>query len=456
MTSRPPRYEGEDVSPAPLLQEMSFPFSKRTAQNRFLKAAMTERLASWDPSEVEKRGVPSEYLVNLYRRWGKGGFGTILTGNIMLDCVNLESAGNMITPMEPGDLSARLAAYTKLATSAKSEGSLLIGQISHPGRQVEDRLQKDPVSASDIHLDKEIWGMKFAKPHAASKDEIKGLIDAFSNAAYFLWKSGFDGVQLHGAHGYLLSQFLAQQTNKRTDEYGGSLENRSRIIKDISVAIRGRIPISEGFLLGIKLNSVEFQDGGFTVDECAELCRILETELLFDFVELSGGTYEDVAFEHKRDSTRKREAFFLEFADAISPSLTKTKVFITGGFKTIAAMVKALDTVDGVGLGRPACAEPDFPKMVSNGVIKTGVLRQALDDYDYGLTETVAGTQMRQMARGQVPMDMTDPSNVDAFKKSMEKWEKSLADDFESMGVYGYVDVEGVELRPYRPSSPRL
>ncbi|KAK5048688.1 hypothetical protein LTR84_005779 [Exophiala bonariae] len=456
MVSSPLRYEGSSVSAAPLLQEMTFPFSNRTVKNRFLKAAMTERLASWDPVELETRGVPSEDLVNLYRRWGQGGFGTILTGNIMIDPINLESAGNMITPIQPSDLSARANAYKKLALAAKSDGSLVIGQISHPGRQVEDRLQKDPVSASDIHLDKEIWGMKFARPHAASKDEIKGLVDAFSNAAYFLWKSGFDGVELHGAHGYLLSQFLSQKTNNRADEYGGSLENRSRIIKEISLAIRERIPVSEGFVLGIKLNSVEFQDGGFTVDECAELCRILETELLFDFVELSGGTYEDSAFEHKRESTKKREAFFLEFADSISPSLTKTKIFVTGGFKTIAAMVKALDTVDGVGLGRPACAEPDFPKNVSIGAIKTGVVRQALDDYDYGLTETVAGTQMRQIAKGQIPMDMTDASNVRAFKQSMEKWEKSLADDVHSMLVYGYVDVEGIELRPYNPSSPRL
>lgn len=417
---------------------------------------MTERLATWDAVAISRRGVPTEGLVNVYQRWGEGQFGTILTGNIMVDLENLEAPGNMIIPVNAEDGSARLKAFSRLAQAAKCKGSLIIGQVSHPGRQVEDRLQKNPVSASDVHLGKEIFGMKFAKPHAASKEEIHDIIDAFANAAHFLWKAGFDGVQLHGAHGYLLSQFLAQQTNRRTDEYGGILKNRARIIEDIAIEIRKRIPLSARFILGIKLNSMEFQQGGFSVDECSELCQILEKELQFDFVELSGGTYEDLAFEHKRESTRKREAFFIEFADAIAPKLSQTKVFITGGFKTLSAMSTALDTVDGVGLGRPACAEPDLPAAVGRGDVTTGVIRQALDDYDYGLTETVAGTQIRQMAQGKIQMDMTKPANVEAFKKSMGDWEEALAKDAETMSLYGYIDVQDIQLRPYGPPSPRL
>lgn len=116
-------------------------------------------------------------------------------------------------------------------------------------------------------------------------------------------------LQLHGAHGYLLAQFLSRTTNKRTDRYGGSLENRARIILEIAQSIRKKLPAaSTGFMLGIKINSKEFQQGGFSEDEAKELCQLLE-QYEFDFVELSGGTYESLAFSHKRESTKKREAF---------------------------------------------------------------------------------------------------------------------------------------------------
>lgn len=105
-------------------------------------------------------------------------------------------------------------------------------------------------------------------------------------------------------------------------------------------------------MIGIKLNSVEFQEGGFTPEEARQVCSMLE-EAQFDFVELSGGTYQSLAFEHKRESTRKREAFFLEFAEMITPVLTKTKTYVTGRFRTVEGIVNALKTVDGVGLGRP-------------------------------------------------------------------------------------------------------
>lgn len=115
--------------------------------------------------------------------------------------------------------------------------------------------------------------------------------------------------QLHGAHGYLLAQFLSKTTNKRTDQYGGSLENRARIILEIAQSIRKKLPAaSSGFVLGIKINSKEFQEEGFSEDEAKELCQLLEQHE-FDFVELSGGTYESLAFAHKRESTKKREAF---------------------------------------------------------------------------------------------------------------------------------------------------
>lgn len=290
--------------------------------------------------------------------------------------------------------------------------------------------------------------MRFGKPHAATHQEIKDLIASFTHAAYFLYRAGFDGMQLHGAHGYLLAQFLSRATNNRTDEYGDSMRNRSRIILEIASSVRELIPASMGFILGIKLNSVEFQEEGFSPAECRELCRILETEAQFDFVELSGGTYEDSAFEHKRESTRRREAFFLEFADAVAPVLSRTKVYVTGGFRTVQGMEAALETVDGVGLARSFCAEPFLAFDILTGTVRTGAIDNGLSQYDYAMTETVAGVQMRQVSRDYLPIDLAQKANLKAFKESVERWERDMAGDSETMKMSGYPDIEGVELKP--------
>ena len=188
--------------------------------------------------------------------------------------------------------------------------------------------------------------------------------------------------------GYLLSQFLSPTTNQRTDKYGGSLENRARIIFEINDAIRKRVPST--FIVGIKVNSVEFQDKGFNADECRQLCESLEAAR-FDFVELSGGDYQHLAFNHQRESTKKREAFFLEFADTIVPALKKTKVYVTGGFRTIGGMVNALENIGGVGLGRPVCQEPDLPNKILSGKVK-GAIEQNLDPNNFPLTNFAGGT----------------------------------------------------------------
>lgn len=190
--------------------------------------------------------------------------------------------------------------------------------------------------------------------------------------------------------GYLLAQFLAPSTNKRTDSYGGTLLNRARIILDIADAIKARVP-DQGFSLGIKLNSVEFQKGGFTSEDCAALCEELERHG-FDHVELSGGTYENLAFSHKRESSKKREAFFLDFADMIVPRLNKTKAYVVGGLRTAAAMVSALDSVHGVSLARPIAHEFDLPKKILEGKVKSAI-QYKLDEQDFGITNVAAGTQ---------------------------------------------------------------
>ena len=193
------RYESENVSAAPLGQPLHFVFSGRTAPNRFLKGAMTERQSSWDPQNFSARGVPSKNLINLYKRWGEGQLGVILTGNIMIEYDQLEAAGNPIIPRTSKFSGEHFEAFREMASQGKKHGSLMVGQVSHPGRQVEQRIQKKPVSASDVQLKGNVMGMEFAKPHAATDDEIRRIIDGFAHAGEFLYKAGFDGIELHGA-----------------------------------------------------------------------------------------------------------------------------------------------------------------------------------------------------------------------------------------------------------------
>lgn len=430
------RHTSEIKDASPLGQPLHFEFSGRTAQNRFLKAAMTERLSSWDAVHKEKRGVPSPELIRVYERWGEGQYGVILTGNIMVDYHQLEAKGNPIIPLEAPFEGERFERFKQLATAAKAHGSLIVGQVSHPGRQVEEVINPDPVSASDVQLQADVFGMKFAKPHAASLEEIKDIVNRFTHAAEYLYKAGFDGIEIHGAHGYLIAQFLSMTTNKRTDQYGGSLRDRARLILEIADSIRQKVPAS--FVLGIKVNSVEFQEGGFSPDEAKDLCALLE-EAKFDFVELSGGTYEAFAFYHKRESTRKREAFFLEFADQIAPGLTKTKTYVTGGFKTVAGMVNALKTVDGIGLGRPAAQEPFFPRDVLQGKI-TGAIASKLDPDNFMVNNVVAGAQIKQLGKGQEPIDVSKQENVDAFLVDLAKFGEKLASG--DPNIYGFPDIE--------------
>ncbi len=193
------RYESDDVNPAPLGEPLHFEFSGKTAPNRFLKAAMTERISSWDPKNFEARGVPSKNLINVYKRWGEGSFGVILTGNIMIELDQLEAAGNPIIPRTAPFSGERFDAFKELATQSKKHGSLIIGQVSHPGRQVTEAIQPNPVSASDVQLEGNIMGMTFGKPHPATSEELERIIDGFAHSAEYLEKAGYDGIELVGA-----------------------------------------------------------------------------------------------------------------------------------------------------------------------------------------------------------------------------------------------------------------
>lgn len=299
------RYDATPADPSVLGQPLNFAFSGRTAPNRFLKGAMSERLASFTMADKPNRGIPSPELINLYQRWGEGEIGLSLTGNVMIAPDQLEAPGNMIIPSDAPLSGTRFERFSELAGKAKANGSLIVAQVSHPGRQTAAAVQPSPISASEVPLTESPLGIEFATPRAATKEDIAGVVEGFAHAAEYLDKAGFDGIQLHAAHGYLLSQFLSPTTNKRTDEYGGELKNRMRLILEIREAVAQRV--RKDFVVGIKVNSVEFQEHGFQPEEARVLCETLE-ENAFDFVELSGGTYEKWAMDEKRETTSKREA----------------------------------------------------------------------------------------------------------------------------------------------------
>jgi 2,4-dienoyl-CoA reductase-like NADH-dependent reductase (Old Yellow Enzyme family) len=198
--------------------------------------------------------------------------------------------------------------------------------------------------------------------------EIGATIERFAFAADACRRAGFDGVQVHAAHGYLLSQFLSPLTNRRDDEWGGPPENRARLLLAIVRAVRSRT--GPGFTIAVKLNSADFQRGGFSEEDSLRVIGWLDAEGV-DLLEISGGNYESPALflgPGVRSSTVAREAYFLEFARRVR-GVTRMPLMVTGGFRSAAAMEAALeeDALDVVGLARPLALEPDLPARLLAG-----------------------------------------------------------------------------------------
>jgi 2,4-dienoyl-CoA reductase-like NADH-dependent reductase (Old Yellow Enzyme family) len=321
--------------------------------NRIIKGAMTEGIADKHDNATQKHQT-------LYRTWSKGQTGVLISGNIMVDRRYLERAGNVVVEDESG------FAELKAWADATHEGnSLLWAQISHPGRQCPRMVSTKPLSASEVQLN--MIG-NFGKPKAATLEDIQDVIKRFATTAGILKKAGFDGVEVHAAHGYFISQFLSPITNQRDDEYGGSLENRARLLLDVIASVRAEVGTE--FPVAVKLNSSDFQKGGFTLDECVQVVLWLN-DAGIDLLEISGGTYEQLEFfkeQPQRESTIKREAFFLEYAKSIK-AVAKMPLIVTGGFRTKKAMEEALEEglIDAIGIARPLCLKPDFPKAFFDG-----------------------------------------------------------------------------------------
>lgn len=334
--------------------------------NRLCKSAMTEGLADIHDN-------PTQKLNHLYQIWSEGGAGLLITGNVMVDKRYLERVGNVVLESD-----AMLDEWQTFATAGTANGNQFWMQINHPGRQCTKLVASEPLAPSVSQL--KIAGM-FGKPRAMTEADIQDVIQRFVTTATLAKQAGFTGVQIHAAHGYLLSQFLSPHINKRDDRWGGSLENRARLL--LTIVAKVRESVGDNFPVCVKLNSSDFQKGGFSLDDCIQVAQWLG-EANTDLLEISGGTYENIVFldsddrktdiinsEEKRESTKKREAFFLEYAEAIS-NAAQVPLMITGGFRTVQGMESAL--MEGhtqmIGLARPFCVEPDFPTKILNGTLQ--------------------------------------------------------------------------------------
>ena len=334
--------------------------------NRIAKAAMTEGLA-------DINGQPTAELEKLYGIWSDGGAALHLSGNIHIDAEHLERPGNVIIDQMPTpEMRESLIRWTKAATRG---GNHFWAQISHAGRQTMKTVNPRPKAPSAVKLS--LPGGQFGMPVALTETEILQLISRFGQAAQICKETGFTGVQIHAAHGYLISQFLSPLSNLRDDRWGGSLENRARFLLFTINTVRQLV--GPEFPISVKLNSADFQRGGFAFEDSLIVARWLQ-EAGVDLIEISGGTYEQPKLlgiegmeeadpQAVAESTIAREAYFVDFAKAMKDELS-IPLMVTGGFRSASAMEQALKSgaADVIGLGRPLCVMPDGPKRLLGGM----------------------------------------------------------------------------------------
>ena len=334
--------------------------------NRLCKAAMTEGLAS-------PQGEPTEALERLYGIWSDGGAGLLLSGNVQIDGDHLERPGNVIIDREPSEAMQR--ALARWAAAGTRSGNHFWAQISHAGRQCQKIVNPQPKAPSAVKLG--LPGGQFGEPQPMTEEDIESVITGFARCAKVVIDAGFTGVQLHAAHGYLLSQFLSPRSNQRQDQWGGSLENRARLL--LASVSRVRAAVGPSIPISVKLNSADFQRGGFDFDESLQVAKWLE-EASVDLIEISGGTYEQprllnldgmepVEEQSVAASTRAREAYFVDFAEAMHKEVS-IPLMVTGGLRRLDAMKLALESgaADMIGIGRPMCVMTDAPAQLLAGV----------------------------------------------------------------------------------------
>lgn len=368
--------------------------------NRIAKAAMEENLADQDQT-------PSDSLLRLYQAWAEGGAGLLLTGNVMVDARAMTGPGGVV--LEEGQPLGRFREWARIG---RAHGAHFWMQINHPGRQMQANLGQPTVAPSAVALDMGGLSKLFPLPRALDEAEIAELIQRFARTAALAEQAGFSGVQVHAAHGYLLSQFLSPLSNRREDRWGGSIENRARLLLEVVKAVRAQV--SPSFCVAVKLNSADFQRGGFEPSDARQVVLWLGN-LGVDLVELSGGSYEAPAMQgDARDGrTLAREAYFLEFAREIA-AVASIPVMVTGGIRRLPVVEQVLSGgVAMAGIATALAVNPALPGLWKDGQVQASAelppirwKRKALAALAY---MSLVKFQMRRLASGNQPQPNASP-----------------------------------------------
>jgi 2,4-dienoyl-CoA reductase-like NADH-dependent reductase (Old Yellow Enzyme family) len=317
------------------------------SRNRFVRSATT---SGW----ADERGIVGPEIVRWYESLARGGIGLIVKGHLYVD-----PGGKAHSGMAGISDDEHIPGLAQVTDAVHSHGGRILAQINHGGYEAEAGERMGP---SDFET-------PAGRARAMDAGEIGQVVRAFGKAARRCLDAGFDGVQIHAAHGYLVSQFLSKHANRRTDEWGGSLTNRMRLLREIYLEMRTRL--GDEAVIGAKLNCDDFSGDGFTIDESAQVAHEL-SQLGIDLIEVSGGGIGEESRYRGRARSQDpglAEASFGGHCERIREATRPTPLALVDGMTSLAGMRAVVDgdLADLVSLSRPFIREPDLVKKLAAG-----------------------------------------------------------------------------------------
>lgn len=324
-----------------------------TLKNRIMRSATWEGMCN--------DGIPTESLIKLYEELAVNNVGLIITGYTYVSKEGMQLSYKMGIDSDKG-----LDVFQKLTDRVHKKRGHIAIQLVHAGGQANRKTSgMQPIAPSAVSFPsyQEV-------PKEMTKDDIKRVVECFAKSAKRAKDVGFDFVQLHGAHGYLINQFLSPLTNKRKDEYGGSLENRFRFLKEVVVAIKDLV--GDNYPLMIKLNCDDFLEGGFSINESTKVAKMLES-LGILFIEVSGGSpaSSDKSPARRDIDTIEKEGYHCELSKRIKDNVN-IPVGVVGGIRSLSLAEKVIKNkeADAISLSRPLIREPHLVKRWQSGDTK--------------------------------------------------------------------------------------
>jgi 2,4-dienoyl-CoA reductase-like NADH-dependent reductase (Old Yellow Enzyme family) len=319
-------------------------------KNRFIRSATT---SYWS----DKRGIVRPEIINLYRRLADGGVGLIVKGHLYV-----KDQGKAHVGMAGISEDYHVPKLRELTDEVHRSDGKIIAQLNHGGMySVVDRAGPSKCAVGGFEV------------RALESEEIHEIVEAFGEAAGRAYAAGFDGVQIHGAHGYLISQFLSRLVNKRIDEWGGNLENRMRLLLDVYDEIRASV--GDKALIMLKINCDDFSPNGFTIKDSTKVAEIICKRGL-QAIEVSGGgigEQEGLRARARSSDPKLGEASFAGLATEIRKTTRPVPMALVNGIRSFECMKAVIDKdlVDLISMSRPLIREPDFVKRLKAGQEKS-------------------------------------------------------------------------------------